>query len=726
MATRPQPRYDIDAIKRAYLDAPDSAVFLERARILGEAESRYAGLPPRQRQGRIIADLCARITIAVNPSDVFLGRILEETPSAADEEFIREHPELFIEPGVPGVLDSASIYCPDWSKLLALGIRGLVEEVEGHERRANATADASLADYLEGVRLSLRGVSELAVRFAQEARRRAAASGDTDARSRLAEAALSCERIALLPPESFRDALQLFILFHTVLSSVIGARNVTPGRMDQWLSPYYERDVAPGRSSREEAVELVAAVMVMMSQGSGHVLTDFQSTKRTPNRHSHYYITVAGVTPGGECAANDLSSVILDALRLTGLREPSIEIRYSDGIDRSFWHKALGMMREGLPLLAYNDDAVIAALAGQGTPESVARDYVHAGCMNCILPGRGVPCLRDNHNMPLSILSAANGGYDPLTGQQLFPDAPPADALGTFDEFFDALRAHVRFELKERLASYRDIARRLPLPAWPLFEGHLEEGVLYWERQAKFVDQHLVSVATSVDSLLAIDEAVYRSGRLELAELARILKDDFAGREDVRAFLANRAPSYGTDEPDVLRMIERLGRMWVEEVEGAGEGAGGMRLRPGFHSWLYNLELGAATGATPDGRRRGEPFSSDLLPSEGKGRVPTATLGCMARLPHDRTVSGGTTIVLDGAHFEGEGGLERLSALAEGYFAEGGLQIHFIFTDAATLSDAVDHPERHADLLVRVTGYSEYFVRLLPEVQRDIIRRARR
>jgi formate C-acetyltransferase len=174
----------------------------------------------------------------------------------------------------------------------------------------------------------------------------------------------------------------------------------------------------------------------------------------------------------------------------------------------------------------------------------------------------------------------------------------------------------------------------------------------------------------------------------------------------------------------VLALTERVGRAWAEAVVEAGASACGVVLRPTFHSWLYNIEQGRQTAATPDGRLAGEPLSIDSSPSRGRGRAYTETLRGIAGVPHELTCSGGTPVRLSPSHFEGEDGVARLAALIEGYFCEGGLQTHFVFADAETLREAVARPEQHGDLLIRVTGFSEYFVRLLPEVQQEIIRRA--
>jgi formate C-acetyltransferase len=711
-------KLNLAAIRQAYLIAPEQAVFLERARILDETRRKYAGLPSGVRQGRVLQDLCAQITPVVCPDDVLLGRVREQAPTAEEEAFISARPELFNCEGVPGWLESAGIYVPDWGHLLRAGIGGLIEEVESVRRDAAPAAQ----DTLEGIRLSLKAVSTLLTRYAGEARRAADGTKHEDAAARLRRAAEACEAVAVAPAKGLHEAIQLFLAFHMALSCLVGGRNVTPGRMDQYLLRYYEKDLRDGRLSRQEAVELVAAMMLMLSQLSGSVATDFQSKKRTPNQFSHYYITLGGVKADGSSAVNELSNVFLDARRLVEFRDPTLSIRYFAGIDREFWCKAVALMRDGLPVFSYNDASVLAAQKRHGVPDEQARDYAHCGCLFCVLPGRDLPPSRANHNGPLAVLLAINGGVEPVTGKRIGEATPPAEAMGDFESFFAAFRKQMRYSLAAAAQhQQRDQGERslgYPLLARPLLDGCLRGAI-----PRRNVDQCFVGVATTIDSLLAVREVVYRRKTLTLTELAAALRKDFAGYERLRAYLMNRVPSYGCDDPEVTEMTRRVSEAWVEDVAAAGRGTD-VVLRPAFYTWLYNLEFGKVTGATPDGRLAGTPLSSDQAPSRGRGRAPTEVLRAMAQLPHDHTCSGGTIFSISPSLFRGPAGADRLAALIEGYFAQGGLQLHFIVADIATLRDAVKHPERHEDLLVRVAGFSEYFVRLLPEVQQEIIRRA--
>jgi len=717
---------EINAIREAYLAAPDEAVFLERARVLLECREKYADLSPGLRQGRIVAELCDRITPVVNPCDILLGRIHEEVPSSQDELFIKDNPRIFVSPGDPGRLDSTSIYIPDWAKLLELGIAGLVREVEASGEADGRVVDEKARihrDYLEGVRLSLLAISRLMNRYADRAEQVAGETADSRVTDRLSEAAATCRTVSSSPPATFREALQLFSFFHTVLSCIIGGRNVTPGRMDQYLLPFYQRDIVKGVITRSEAIVLLAVTMIRLSQLTGTIAVDFDSTKRSPCRYSHHYVTLAGRTPDGASGVNDLSFAFLEAIRLVDYREPSLCIRWFEGIDGEFWREALRLMRDRIPSFAYNDHVVVPTLVRCGVPERQALDYAHCACLICFLPGDGVGSARANHNLPRYVLLGINGGRDLRTGERRGPATPAPDALRDFDDLFDAVRTQARAGLEKALERHATQVKRYPLPVWPLFAGHLQTGYRYWEHKTKHADQQCIGVATGIDSLLAIRELVYRRKTVTLAKLVSILKDNFRGHEPLRQYLLHQTPSYGSDDEDVLAMIQLVGDMWAEEVNRVGANSKGIKLRPAFHSWLYNIEMGKQTAATPDGRLGGEPLSSDHLPSPGKGRSPTEMLNAMACLPHRKSCSGGTTLRLSRSHFDGENGLELLSSLICTYFAQGGLQLHFVFADTATLQDAIKHPDKHGDLLVRITGFSEYFVRLSPEVQQEILRR---
>ncbi len=705
--------YDLTAIYKAFHSYPEEAVFFERALILEETRHKYTELPPGERQGRIVQDLCNGITPVVIPQDALLCRIKETIPTAEQEQFIAAHPELFLQAGVPGWLEATNVYIPDWQPLLTCGLGGLIEQTKTQELLAE---NDQARDLLLGARLSLEAVSNLALRYSQEARR-LAHSSRTYAKE-LLEAADCCESVALAPPATFRQALQLFVIFHTVLSCIIGGRDVTPGRVDQYFYPFYQGDLASGRLTREEAIELLAIMMIALPQLSGPIATDFQSKKRSPTRYSHYYLTLGGVNSDGASAVNDLSHACLEARRLVLDREPTLCIRYFEVIDRDFWKAAVEQMRDGLPVFPYNDEVVIPALLNYGIPLQIARNYAHCACLICFLPGRHAPVLDGHHNAPYLLLLAMNEGRDLLTEEKVGATTPTPDQLLTFEQLFEAFHEQLRFSLRRETARHASGKASEPSPYPLLVKPLLHEPLL-----GRFVDQRFLGFATTVDSLLALDKFVYQRKELSLSQFLDILKQDYAGHELLRLSL-NHLPCYGSDEPEVSALVQRVGRAWIEEVLSCNEKLEGVCFRPSFHSWLYNLEYGRSAPATPDGRRKGEPLSLDFSPSQGRGCAYTEVLRSAAAIPTGAICSGGSAFHLSPSHFEGESGVARLAALIAGYFDEGGLQAHFVFADPVMLEEAVAHPEQYRDLLVRVTGFSEYFVRLLPEVQQEIIKRA--
>ena len=281
--------------------------------------------------------------------------------------------------------------------------------------------------------------------------------------------------------------------------------------------------------------------------------------------------------PTGPSAVNELSWAFLQAVRLVQYREPSILVRFFSGIDSAFWHASVAAMRDGLPVLAVNDDVLVPSRVHHGVRLPLAREYAHCACLNGHVPGHDLPPVSTYHNGPRLLLDTLEGPID------------------SCKELLRAFRLRLRGELEE---SARRMARRrgyYPLAAWPLFEGHLQAGERYFERTTTFSDQRFVGLATVVDSLLATREVVFERQLVTMDELRSAMADNFASRGDLLGFIRHRTLTYGQDEPTVLALITQISQMWVEEVEqvGAAMISIGVRLIPSFYSWLTNIEMGA-------------------------------------------------------------------------------------------------------------------------------------
>lgn len=689
---------------------------MERALILDAARSRYGHLTRIERQAAVIRDLCEQITPVIQPEDVLLGCMPQVLPTGEQEGFVAGHPELFVEPGAPGVLDSLSIYIPDWDWLLESGLGGIVDEVLPQLSEVPATAPdgAAQREFLGAALVALRALSRLCRRYAEAARREAAQVTCQARQAELAEAAARCDRVAGQPPETFMEALQLLQITHMALSCLVGGRDVTPGRLDQYLWRFYQDDVIHGRLSRDEAVVLLAQFMLRLSQMTGNG-TDFDDNRRrSPCMYSHLYVTVGGTDEQGGSACNALTSVILDAVDLLSYKEPTLLVRWRRDMDESLRWRVAELVSRRRPVTIYNDDVVMQALVSQGVPLEWARGYAHGACHNVLVAGH----------------EAASGPAAFYNVPSLLLDTMADGEVVSFQAFVEALRQRVRRVLEGARSDAERLWSTQLEPACPVLQSALmRESVTRrrpcWQAASiSHFNHYFMGLATVVDSLVALRELVFEQRRLSLSEFMGILDSNWEGHEGLRAEVRRRLPRYGRDCPETRALTAAVGQMWAEEVEAASLGLNRAAMWPGFYSHMTHLHEGRHTGATPDGRAAGDPLSESLSPSLGTSACsPTALLSTMSVLPFAHTPSGAASLSLPVAADGSPQDPEPIRGLIDGYFGLGGLHLHVNVLSAETLLEALRAPELYADLMVRVAGFSALFVRLNPAVQQDIVRR---
>ena len=771
----------LERLRARRLAEDERLVCIERARILDAGRNRHAHLPRAGRQAAILRDLCERITPVIEEEDVLAGRMPEVVPTAAEESWIGEHPELFVAPGVPGWLDSLSIYVPDWDALLRLGLGGIAAQAQRHldaltpthaQGAAPATEAATLQarrEFLAAAIEAPHAVSCLIRRYAAEARRQASASGSPARRRELEGIAARCDHVAWDAPAGFIEALQLLQIVHMVLACLVGGRDVTPGRIDQYLLPFYQRDLAAGRLCPDEAAVLLAMFLLRLTQMAGNGTDYDDNLRRSPCRYSHLYATVGGVDAEGRPALNPLSFVLVDAIRRLRYKEPTLLVRCTAGMDREFLSQVAALIRLRLPVTIYHDEVVTAALIRQGVSPADARGYGHSACHHVVVVGQEAGTgVGGFHNLPQLVLRALARAAEGDRTSALSPEASsqcprpdptnaaPGNAAdsstlprspaavpqsnsggGAAAEEFEAFCALLREEVRALLAGARRTWERhweeeyrhaCPLLASCLMPESLAQGRPCWQAApVSHLNHYLMGLGTAVDSLLALRALVFAEGRLSLGDFAAVLAADWSGHEALRREVRGRLPRYGQGCPEARALAAGLGRMWVEEVESASRGMSRLQLWPGFYSHMLHVPEGRRTPATPDGRQAGEPLSENVGPSFATPRCsPTSILEDMAALPFDHTPSGAASLALSLADFQGEHGTARLLALIEGYFRMGGLHLQINVLEAHDLEAAMAAPEEHADLMVRVTGFSAYFTRLSRDVQEDLVRRCRR
>jgi pyruvate-formate lyase len=732
-------RARIARMRERLFAADDRTVFWERVLALRRADQQHGHERPARRYALAMLEVAETMSVVIEEDDLIVGQPKEVLLSAEEEARFAEYSGTYFR---PYWFSSRGHLTPAWDLLLERGLLGIQREAE--ERAATLAADDAEAtprrEFWEAVSICCQAVVGLAARYAEAATRLAASAADPARRVELEGIAAACRRVPGQPARSFHEAVQSIWFVDFVLHAICGARDYSVGRLDQILFPLYRQDVLGGRIGREDALELLQGMFVKMNAFIG--LHDHYTSpvKRSLCKDSVQYLVVGGQTAEGRDATNDLSSLCLEAVDELRLKEPNLTIRYHPGIDRAFWGKACDAVRRGASIGIYNDDVVIASLRNLGIPLEDARGYVHYGCCNPHLPG-WEPQLREyQHSLPKCLERALNNGRDPYpikadhhenelrdrspgyVVEEACP-GPPTGAAEDLRSFADLLRA-VKEQIAADVAGVVALKRRFYeedyLALRPFcFESALVHDCLARGRDlnhggARYVhhNNYAGGLATAADSLAAIKQAVYEEGWLSLAELRDVLASNYAGQEALRVRLLNRCPKFGNDDDAVDAIARELAECFCREVLRQRDPVVGV-CWPGIYTYHRFKAIGQAAGATPDGRLAGTPTSENQGPAPGRARLgPTATLRSLAKLPLHLTPCGGQTLTLHPSLFAGPDGTRHLGELIQGYFALGGQHLQVNVVTAETLRAAQRDPEAHRGLVVRVTGYSAYFVTL--------------
>ncbi len=578
---------------------------------------------------------------------------------------------------------------PDYPALLAAGIDGLIRRAQAsRERHAQAAEQAFLA----AVAICLEGLGALAERYAA-----------------ISPAPVDLRHLAHQSPRTFHEALQLVWLVHLAFVSE-GRYAMALGRIDQYLWPFYRADVAAGRLSPETALDLLC-----------HTWAKIEELGEITN------ICVGGLTPKGEDATNELSYLVIEATRLVQSPRTNLSARFHDGSPERYHRACFECLRTGVGFPAlFNDHALIPGLVELGIPLETARDYSMVGCIETYFAGRqpawgdGVPGFRGESN------------------QQCLDRALRAIATEpspTYEKLVDRFRLELRAFFRQCADRVNEYVARFPPERFPdPFLSALTQDCIGRARDIndggamvpRFYKcaggENLASLA---DSLAAVKKLVFDERQLTLADLVASLDADFAGLEPLRNLLLNAAPKYGNDDPYVDKIAAAMLELVTEEVMALPPVHGGGRFVACAAGNVHNIVRGKQVGATPDGRRAGEPLADATSPFFGRDRQgPTAILNSMGRTAC-RQVLGGrvANLKFEPEHFAGEEGVRRFGAFTRLFVERRIQELQVNFTGNAILRDARQNPERYRNLVVRVSGFSAYFTQLSPEVQDDVIRR---
>jgi len=690
---------------------------LERFRLSAEADEQVEGMPQPLQLGRGLNHLLDRISVPVASHDLLLGRIAEEVPDEEGERSFHDITQRWQGDGKPPWMSDTGHECFAWERLLQLGLPGL-QHVAEEKLRGLREGETTRRDWLSGAVLVYESLRRYARRYA-----------DAGRKAGLAEAADCCLAVADRPPKTFAEALQLMWLVGHVYCTMV-ARNptLTFGRMDELLLGFYRRDLADGRLTREQAGDLIedfyCKTNLILGRGEHQMGGGQKDTGwvRNLSYDSPLYVVLGGTWPDGSGATGELTELFLERV-VPRFENPVIVLRYTRDLPEPVWRLACDRMRANASTMVYSDHAVIPAMIHAGIDERDAVTYTMHGCNWPDVPGVQRSVLYPWIWLPRQFLCA-------FVGEEGEPSPALHDMDSLYERFAEFVRRDVRRICDQLRAERREWDAKAPgtLRVDDCFLDGPIDRVRSWRLggvRYTSITIPICSIATAADCFAAVDALVFRRKAVSLADLQEAVRSDFDRAEPLRQQCLN-APKFGQDDDaadehavrvldTVLREIDEACRLGTDEE---------MIVFRCLETDTTHIRNGADIGATPDGRRAGEPTSENTSPYPGScTRGLTAMFRSIAKLPLNRISSGALNVRISPSMVKGEEGLAKLASLLRTYFNLGGLQAQLSICDTDELRAAQQNPERYRDLMVRITGYSAAFVDMSEKGQNEIIRR---
>lgn len=607
----------------------------------------------------------------------------------------------------------------DFAKVLRIGFEGIRDEVRAaREAVALGSPERAVGEaFWNAALLVCQAGCLLGERYAERARELLSVCTDESEAARLRLIAETCRQVPARGARTLFEATQSLWLAHVLSCGEDGINANSIGRLDQILQPFYEADIAAGRTSREEAVELMQELACKL-----YLPYDVQA------------ITLAGRRPDGSDGANEMTEIILEASRdLEIIRD--LSVRVNRDTPRAIIERCAEMISRGggIPFL-FNDECFIPAMHERGIALEDARNYAPIGCIELTVPGRTNPhavsgCFSAIKCLELTLF----GGIDPVSGEAIGPATGDLTELNSYGDLWQAYRRQVEFfaERMVYLCNRGELRQQEcgPLPCLStLTDDCIRRGRDITDGGSVY-NYHsicLLGTANTADSLCAIRRLVFEEKSLSPKRLLEALRNNFRDEEALRRQLLNDVPKYGNDCDEVDDIATAVANHFIDITDGFRSPLNGHYVVHLF-SFLWNISYGKGLGATPDGRRAGEPIAYSLSAQQGRDeKGATAMLRSLAKLPHNRSAGATAAIVdLDPKLVSGTVGQKRLADLLESAFRMGVGQLQINVTTTERLRQAQEDPEKYGNIPVRVAGYSQLFRLLNRDLQELVIARTK-
>ena len=612
-----------------------------------------------------------------------------------------------------GFLTNADHFSPDYRSAVQLGVPGLLRQID-----ASMAAHQGALDRLAMLRAMRGTINALKDRLLAHADLcRARKPDGTDLRLAFIEG--NCRHLAASAPSTFAQALQLVWMIHLCFVYE-GRYAMALGRMDQYLYPFYKRDVREGTLTPAFAQTLLENVFMKIHE-----------RRALLNGDDVVNIVIGGMNRAGECQVNDLSCAILHAVSACRVPGPNLSARITPNTPDDFLDNCLQVIGTGLGYPALMNDAVnIPALMRYGYDADDVYDYSMVGCIENFITGKQPPWSDGRFDTPRFFEYLFNRGvsYD---GQTRGIDTGAVSDITSMDAFMQRFEQHLKGGVKGYVDAFLQQntlpeGDERPSPFLSCFCADcIPRGQDINRGGSVYPSVHgaaLMGVGTVTDALAAVERVVFLDKRLTLQEMRDAMAADFVGHKAARELLL-AAPKYGNNDP----LADKYARWFVDFLAREFDqyktpDGGGIYIAMAANT--SNIHAGKLIGATPDGRKAGQPLSDAASPSYGRDtRGPTAVVHSVTTPDYTRVACGTVVNMKFSPDMFGDGKRQKLQQLVRVYFNKGGQELQINATLPQTLRDAMAHPDKHRDLVVRVSGFSAFFVTLEKAVQEDILAR---
>ncbi|NHJ22727.1 MAG: glycyl radical protein [Candidatus Lokiarchaeota archaeon] len=585
-------------------------------------------------------------------------------------------------------------------------------------------------EQLKAMNIAADSIISYAKRHSKKALKLAENEKDLVRKRELEKIAEICEYVPTNAPRTFWEALQHYWFIHLgVVTEYNTWDSFNPGRLDQHLYPFYKRDIADGILTKESAIELLQAFWIKFNNQPAPPKVGV-TAEESGTYTDFCNINLGGLKEDGCDGVNELSYILLDVIEEMRILQPSSNIQVSEKTPDEFIKKALKIVKTGFGQPSvFNSDIIIQELTRQGKSIIDARNGGASGCVEVGAFGKEAYILTGYFNLVKILEITLNNGIDPLTNKQVGLTTGDPTSFKTFDELLAAFSKQLKYFIDIKIKGNLIIERvwaQYPAPFLSIIiDDCIQNGKDYNDGGAKYNTSYIqiVGMGSITDCLTSLKYNIYDNQIYTMEQLLEALKNDFEGYEELKQKLISKTPKYGNDEDYADSITQQIFEIVYNAIDGRPNTRGGVH-RINLLPTTVHIYFGKVTGATPDGRKAHEPLSEGISPVQGMDiNGPTSVIKSAGKIDHYRT--GGTLLnqKFSPKFFSTESGINNVAHLIRSYFKMGGHHIQFNVVSAKTLRAAQENPLQYQNLIVRVAGYSDYYLNLGKDLQDEIIKR---